>query len=155
MLNTWTVEGRAVTSSSTRSVGEAKMLETFRMVSNWNRKGKDGQWESKALFFDVRRWCSDRVDTRGIHKGDKVVASGQLVNDTFMGKDGTMHDQLRLMASEVVVIPDMRKIVSERQETSATPRQAPISGDPKIDNIAQQFQGNPVLESYDDDPIPF
>lgn len=143
MINSCTLEGRTVSASAVKPVG-GKWVETFRMVSSWNRKGQDGQWESKGLFFDVQRWLSSDTQQANVYKGMRLVVSGQLVNDEWTDKEGRKHDKLRLIANSIAKMAEDKPA----QTQDADGQQAKPEGF----NTAVM---NNDLERFQDDNIPF
>jgi single-strand DNA-binding protein len=76
-LNTVTMSGRLTRDPEWRDVGEAGVCG-LSLAVNERFKGKDGQWQDRAGFFDwavwrgLGKWCLDNL-----HKGDLVVLSGK------------------------------------------------------------------------------
>lgn len=152
MINTWTVEGRAVTPSTIKKAGK-NYLESFRMVSNWSRK-VDGGWDTKSMFFNVQRWLTAEGGGANIQKGNKLVVSGQLVNDEWTDKQGARHDKPLLLASSIT------KVGGGEEQGQAYSQ--PVDGDGVPEPVPQQVQveqkvqfNNETMEGFKDDVIPF
>jgi single-strand DNA-binding protein len=75
-------------------------LVTFSIADSSSFKNKEGEWEEKTQWLDVKCFGNnaDKVEA-GLKKGDAVVLSGRLVIEQWEDKDGKKR-------SKPVIIPD-------------------------------------------------
>ncbi|MFE1597179.1 single-stranded DNA-binding protein [Nocardia sp. NPDC058705] len=105
-----TVVGTVITQPVRRDLGNGEQMLTFRMASNARRFDvKTGEWTANGtLYLTVSCWrrLVAGVD-RSLHRGDPVIAYGQLRTQEYRGKDGTDRRDLEMRA--VAVGPDLAR----------------------------------------------
>ncbi|MEV0769710.1 single-stranded DNA-binding protein [Nocardia salmonicida] len=105
-----TVVGTVITHPMRRDLRNGEQMLTFRMASNTRRfDAETGEWtDSGTLFLTVSCWrrLVAGVD-RSLHRGDPVIAYGQLRSHEYRGKDGTERRDLEMRA--IAVGPDLAR----------------------------------------------
>ncbi|MFE3544381.1 single-stranded DNA-binding protein [Nocardia sp. NPDC059177] len=103
-----TVIGTVVTHPVRRDLANGEQVVTFRMASNARRFDPNaGEWvDNGNLYLTVSCWrrLVHGVD-RSLHRGDPVIAYGQLRSHEYRGKDGGERRDLEMRA--VAVGPDL------------------------------------------------
>ncbi|WP_336083097.1 single-stranded DNA-binding protein [Nocardia sp. SSK8] len=99
-----TVVGTVVTHPVRRDLSNGEQVVTFRMASNARRFDPgSGDWvDNGSLYLTVSCWrrLVTGVD-RSLHRGDPVIAYGQLRTHEYRGKDGTERRDLEMRAAAV------------------------------------------------------
>ncbi len=105
-----TVIGTVITHPIRRDLSNGEQMLTFRMASNSRRfDAKTGEWtDNGTLYLTISCWrrLVAGVD-RSLHRGDPVIAYGQLRSHEYRGKDGTERRDLEMRA--VAVGPDLAR----------------------------------------------
>jgi single-strand DNA-binding protein len=95
--------------------GSGRKRASFRVLETVRFRRGDGQVGERTTGFNCvcfnEKTAQDYIAAYA-HKGVRVVVSGHVENDTWTGKDGTVHYDLRL-------------IVEGLRIKSRTPREAP------------------------------
>lgn len=103
-----TVIGTVVTHPVRRDLANGEQVVSFRMASNARRFDPSaGEWvDNGNLYLTVSCWrrLVTGVD-RSLHRGDPVIAYGQLRSHEYRGKDGGERRDLEMRA--VAVGPDL------------------------------------------------
>ncbi|TCJ93748.1 single-stranded DNA-binding protein [Nocardia alba] len=105
-----TVIGTVITHPMRRDLSNGEQMLTFRMASNSRRfDATSGEWtDNGTLYLTISCWrrLVSGVD-RSLHRGDPVIAYGQLRSHEYRGKDGTERRDLEMRA--VAVGPDLAR----------------------------------------------
>ncbi|MEV6218861.1 single-stranded DNA-binding protein [Nocardia sp. NPDC051833] len=121
-----TVIGTVVTHPARRDLANGEQVVTFRMASNSRRfDAAAGEWvDNGTLYLTVSCWrrLVTGVD-RSLHRGDPVIAYGQLRSHEYRGKDGTERRDLEMRA--VAVGPDLGRCSASVVRRSDAARSAP------------------------------
>lgn len=97
---TSTVTGNVGREPETRNTKTGKAMCSFSVASTMRKDGR----EPETTWVDVL--CFDELAlgvVEQLHKGAKVVVTGQMALETFEKKDGTPGFALRLVANEVAL----------------------------------------------------
>ncbi|MFI9504946.1 single-stranded DNA-binding protein [Nocardia sp. NPDC052566] len=109
-----TVIGTVVTDPVKRDLLNGDQVVTFRMASNSRRfDNTTGQWvDNGTLFLTVVCWrrLVDGVD-RSLHRGDPVIAHGQLRTHDYRTRDGAERRDVELRASAIG--PDLSRCTAQ------------------------------------------
>ncbi|MFC4127461.1 single-stranded DNA-binding protein [Nocardia rhizosphaerae] len=121
-----TVIGTVVTHPVRRELAGGEQVLTFRMASNSRRfDANAGEWvDNGTLYLTVTCWrrLVSGVD-RSLHRGDPVIAYGQLRSHEYRGKDGTQRRDLEMRA--VAVGPDLARCTASVVRRPAAAHPAP------------------------------
>lgn len=121
-----TVIGTVVTHPVRRDLTNGEQVVTFRMASNSRRfDAAAGEWvDNGTLYLTVSCWrrLVTGVD-RSLHRGDPVIAYGQLRSHEYRGKDGAERRDLEMRA--VAVGPDLGRCSASIVRRSDAARSAP------------------------------
>lgn len=131
-----TVVGTVVTHPVRRDLANGEQMVTFRMASNARRLDPAaGEWvDNGTLYLSVTCWrrLVAGVD-RSLHRGDPVIAYGQLRSHEYRGKDGAERRDLEMRA--VAVGPDLARCSATVLRRSEGPRVGPHA---VVRNIAER-----------------
>jgi single-strand DNA-binding protein len=97
---TSTVTGNVGRDPETRNTKSGKPMVSFSVASTTRKEGR----EPETTWIDVL--CFDELALgvcEQLHKGAKVVVTGQMALEQYEKKDGTPGHSLRLIANEVAV----------------------------------------------------
>lgn len=71
-------------------------VANIRVAGNYRVKGDGGEYESKALFFDVALWHGADAVSQYFQKGSPIVVWGELRERTWTDRDGNERTNLDL-----------------------------------------------------------
>jgi single-strand DNA-binding protein len=104
-MQTLTVEGYLAADPSILSAqGSGKTRASFRVLETTRYRKADGTPGERTTGFNCL--CFNEVTTEKYiepfaKKGSRVVIQGHVENDTWTGKDGVEHYDLRLIVSDI------------------------------------------------------
>lgn len=110
-----------------------------------HRTKKGGQWTSEPMWFDVTIFGKRGASVAPyLDKGSRIAASGTLGLRSYEARDGTMKQQLEVVAKEIELLDPRGEGTSDRPSTYAPPR-------------ASRPQPSPArfADDGEDDDIPF
>jgi single-stranded DNA-binding protein len=112
-MQTVTVEGYLATDPSILAAqGSGRKRASFRLIETARYRRGDGQMGERTTGFNCVCFNEATADSyigAFAKKGARVVVSGHVENDTWTGRDGAVHYDLRL------VVEDLR-LKSRRQD---------------------------------------
>ena len=123
--------------------GSGKTRASFRVLETVRFRRGDGQMDERTTGFNCV--CFNEKTARdyiGVYaeKGSRVVVSGHVENDTWTGRDGTTHYDLRL------IVEDLRIKARPAQGGAAPEPDAGPDADPDRE---------PAFAADLDDEVPF
>lgn len=71
-------------------------VANIRVAGNYRVKGDSGEYESKALFFDVALWRGADAVGQYFQKGSPIIVWGELRERTWTDRDGNERTNLEL-----------------------------------------------------------
>ncbi len=95
-MNVITLDGNVVDPGTLKELAESQRVRVIRIAHN---RGKD----KPALFLDCEVWNGWAENFRG-EKGDPVVVSGELRQDSWEDKDGKSQQKTYVRAREVKLL---------------------------------------------------
>ena len=100
--NSVTLIGRLTHDPEVRQIGERNVCNFSLAVKKPFKKKDD---ENNTDFFNCKAWShtADFV-SKYLHKGDKVVVEGYLVNTEYTGNNGVQHKSTIIIVNEVEVV---------------------------------------------------
>ncbi len=110
--------------------GSGKKRASFRVLETVRFRRGDGQMGERTTGFNCV--CFNEGTTEdyiGVYarKGSRVVVSGHVENDTWTGKDGTAHYDLRLIVENL-------RIKARPSRDAAAPEPGPEAGVTDLDD---------------------
>lgn len=146
--------GTVVTDPVRRDLPNGEQVLSFRMASNSRRLDHTtGEWvDNGTLFLTVTCWRKlvAGVDA-SLHRGDPVIAHGQLRSNEYRTKDGAQRRDLEMRATAVG--PDLSRctaVVTRRQGGDSTRN---IDDRPKTESSTPVPTGEPQVPAADTDRI--
>lgn len=103
-MQTVTVEGYLVADPSILAAPSGRKRASFRLMETARFRKGDGQPGERTTAFNCVCFSEAAADNYigpYAKKGSRVVASGHVENDSWTGKDGTVHYDLRLVVEEI------------------------------------------------------
>lgn len=99
-----TLTGNVAAKPELRMVNDGIPVTSFRVAATPRRRDKaSGEWsDGETLWFNVTVWraLAEHCVT-SLTKGDKVVVTGRLSSNSWVGKDGVVRPGLQVDASAV------------------------------------------------------
>ena len=128
-MQTVTVEGYlAADPSILAAQGSGKKRASFRVLETVRFRRGDGQPGERTTGFNCVCFHEATAETYiepYARKGVRVVAQGHVENDTWTGRDGTVHYDLRLVVEAL-------RLKTRHRDIEAPEADAPASGDPGV-----------------------
>jgi len=119
-------------------------VANLRVAGNFRAKGESGEYESKALFFDVEIWRSVDAIESYFHKGSGIEVAGELQEREWTTKDGELRTNLVIRNAQWSFPPKSDGAGNgEAQPRQAAQQAAPVQ------------QGLSASDFGTDDDIPF
>lgn len=129
--NITVMEGRLTRNAEMKSAGNSTVT-TFSIANNQNYK-KDGNWVDNTYFYECELWGPYGETMRQyLNKGQKVIVTGQLVQNRWTDSDGKNRSADKIRVKEL-------SIQFEKKQ-SATPA-APAAPDTSFN--PQELESNP------------
>lgn len=106
-LNNVTVVGNLTRDPELRFTPNGTAVSSFGIAVNKRIQNKEsGEWTSSADFFNVVTWFKLAENcAESLSKGDRVLISGRLSQDTWDDKDGQKRSSYRIIAN--IVAPSL------------------------------------------------
>jgi single-strand DNA-binding protein len=109
-------------------------VASFSIAVNKRTQNKQsGEWESEADFFNIVAWfkLAENI-AESLGKGDRVLVSGRLSQESWDDKQGQKHTSYRIMAN--VVAPSLEFASCKIEKNPRTDSQVPSSvGDNEVE----------------------
>lgn len=129
-MQTVTVEGYlAADPSILAAQGSGKKRASFRLIETTRFRRGDGQPGERTTGFNCICFSEAAAENyigAFAKKGARVVVSGHAENDTWTGRDGAIHYDLRLVVDEL-------RLKSRRQDRMQRPSDGAPSDEPLDD----------------------
>ncbi|MCK5910148.1 MAG: single-stranded DNA-binding protein [Caulobacter sp.] len=104
-MQTVTVEGYLAADPSILSAqGSGRKRASFRLIETARYRRADGQPGERTTGFNCicfSEAAAENYIAAYARKGSRVVVQGHVENDTWTGRDGTVHYDLRLVVEEL------------------------------------------------------
>lgn len=124
-----TIEGNLTRDPELRFTQAGKPWATFGIAVNFRAKQMNDEWkDTGVMFIDVA--CFGYTATgvaEHVRKGDKVLVTGRLTKENFVGRDGVERESIKVAASSVGKV--MRAEVQQAQPADPWASSAPFPQD--------------------------
>jgi len=124
-MQTVTVEGYlAADPSILAAQGSGRKRASFRLLETARFRRSDGQMAERTTGFNCvcfNEAAAENYIAPYAKKGVRVVASGHVENDTWTGRDGVAHYDLRLVVEELRLKTWREGPTDEEPESSMEP----------------------------------
>ena len=143
-VNNITILGNITRDPELRFTPSGTAVVNFGLAVNRNvQNKKSGEWESEADFFNVTAWFKLAENcAESLTKGDRVLVSGRLSQDSWEDKDGQKRSAVKIVANVIAPSLEFASCKLERN--------------PKVDNGGVTSTQNKVEEvDFTDEDIPF
>jgi len=106
-VNNTTVLGNLTRDPELRFTPNGTAVVSFGLAVNRNIKNKNsGEWETQVDFFNVTAWFKLAENcAESLNKGDRVLVSGRLSQDSWESKEGQKRSTVRIVAN--VIAPSL------------------------------------------------
>jgi len=152
-VNNTTILGNLTRDPELRFTPNGTAVASFGLAVNRNIQNKNsGQWETRVDFFNVTAWYKLAENcAESLSKGDRVLVSGRLSQDSWESKDGQKRSTVRIIAT--VVAPSL-EFASCRIEKNPRLEEGISAGSPGTTGSAQEESSIEEVDFSDED-IPF
>ncbi|MBU1916681.1 single-stranded DNA-binding protein [bacterium] len=117
MINRQEIEGNLGNAPEIKTTPTGKTVASFRLAHNKQFKDKDGEKQTKALWFTVEAWDElAKYCERDLKKGSWVYVSGRSEMDQWEDKKGAKHETHKLIASEISKIEKKNETAKDTHE---------------------------------------
>lgn len=115
-LNNVTVVGNLTRDPELRFTPNGTAVSSFGIAVNKRIQNKEsGEWTNSADFFNVVTWFKLAENcAESLSKGDRVLISGRLSQDTWDDKDGQKRSSYRIIANIVASSLEFAKCKIEK-----------------------------------------
>jgi single-strand DNA-binding protein len=116
-----TVTGNLGRDPEMRDTKTGKKMATFSVASTTKRDGRDPEttWVEMVCFDDIAGGVAGNL-----RKGMKVIAKGQLAQESFQRQDGTEGSKVRMVVNDIgLMIRDKGEPAEEPRQQKAPARQ--------------------------------
>ncbi|HEY4695511.1 MAG TPA: single-stranded DNA-binding protein [Candidatus Hydromicrobium sp.] len=102
-VNNITILGNLTRDPELRFTPNGTAVVSFGLAVNRNIQNKNsGEWETQVDFFNVTAWYKLAENcAESLNKGDRVLVSGRLSQDSWESKEGQKRSTVKIIASAV------------------------------------------------------
>lgn len=106
-VNNITVLGNITRDPELRFTPNGTAVASFGLAVNRNIQNKNsGEWETQVDFFNVTAWYKLAENcAESLSKGDRVLISGRLSQDSWESKEGQKRSAVKIIAN--VIAPSL------------------------------------------------
>lgn len=122
MLNQVTIQGRLVKDCEVRATNSGTSMVTFTVAVSRNYKNSKGQYDSD--FIDCVSFEKTPFISKYFHKGDMMIATGELQTRLYDGQDGKKHKAVVIAVSKALFCGDKNSNSSSAPVATPTPEPA-------------------------------
>ena len=143
-VNNITILGNITRDPELRFTPNGTAVVSFGLAVNRNiQNKKSGEWQTEVDFFNVTAWYKLAENcAESLGKGDRVLVSGRLSQDSWEDKEGQKRSTVKIIAS--VVAPSMEFATCKLEKN------------PKSDSGGMAAADNKKEEvDFTDEDIPF
>jgi len=148
-VNNVTIVGNLTRDPELRFTPNGTPVAGFGIAVNKRYQNKStGEWESEADFFNVSVWFKLAENcAESLSKGDRVLISGRISQDSWDDKDGQKRSTYRIVAN--IVAPSLEFAVCKVEKNA--------KADMGIGPAVKEAKGDVTEEDLDfsNDDIPF
>ena len=161
-VNNITILGNITRDPELRFTPSGTAVASFGLAVNRNIQNKNsGEWETQVDFFNVTAWYKLAENcAESLSKGDRVLVSGRLSQDSWESKDGQKRSTVKIIAN--VIAPSL-EFASCRLEKNPRAKEGVSSGSVSGEGVSggsvsgEGASGKGSIEEADfsDEDIPF
>lgn len=143
-VNNITILGNITRDPELRFTPSGTAVVSFGLAVNRSiQNKKSGEWQTEVDFFNVTAWYKLAENcAESLSKGDRVLVSGRLSQDSWEDKEGKKRSTVKIIAS--VVAPSMEFATCKLEKN------------PKMDSGGMAAADNKKEEvDFTDEDIPF
>jgi len=151
-VNNITILGNLTRDPELRFTPNGTAVASFGLAVNRNIQNKtSGEWETQVDFFNVTAWYKLAENcAESLNKGDRVLVTGRLSQDSWESKEGQKRSSVRIVAS--VVAPSL-EFASCKIEKNPKAEEGVSSG--KVSTEGVSGGGSIEEADFSDEDIPF
>jgi len=161
-VNNITVLGNITRDLELRFTPSGTAVASFGLAVNRNVQNKNsGEWETQVDFFNVTAWYKLAENcAESLSKGDRVLVSGRLSQDSWESKDGQKRSTVKIIAN--VIAPSL-EFASCRLEKNPRAEEGVSSGSVSGEGVSggsvsgegKSGKGGIEEADFSDEDIPF
>ncbi len=161
-VNNITILGNITRDPELRFTPSGTAVANFGLAVNRNVQNKNsGEWETQVDFFNVTAWYKLAENcAESLSKGDRVLVSGRLSQDSWESKDGQKRSTVKIIAN--VIAPSL-EFASCRLEKNPRAEEGVSSGSVSGEGVSEgsvsgkgaSGKGGVEEADFSDEDIPF
>ncbi len=161
-VNNITILGNITRDPELRFTPSGTAVANFGLAVNRNVQNKNsGEWETQVDFFNVTAWYKLAENcAESLSKGDRVLVSGRLSQDSWESKDGQKRSTVKIIAN--VIAPSL-EFASCRLEKNPRAEEGVSSGSVSGEGVSggsvsgegESGKGGIEEADFSDEDIPF
>jgi single-strand DNA-binding protein len=151
-VNNTTILGNLTRDPELRFTPNGTAVVSFGLAVNRNIQNKtSGEWEAQVDFFNVTAWYKLAENcAESLNKGDRVLVTGRLSQESWESKEGQKRSTVRIVAS--VVAPSL-EFASCKVEKNPKAEEGVSGGKVSTEGVSG---GSSIEEAdFSDEDIPF
>ena len=143
-VNNITILGNITRDPELRFTPSGTAVVSFGLAVNRNiQNKKSGEWQTEVDFFNVTAWYKLAENcAESLSKGDRVLVSGRLSQDSWEDKEGQKRSTVKIIAS--VVAPSMEFATCKLEKNPKSDSGGMAAADTKKEEV-----------DFTDEDIPF
>ncbi|NQT67488.1 MAG: single-stranded DNA-binding protein [Actinobacteria bacterium] len=151
-VNNITVLGNITRDLELRFTPNGTAVASFGLAVNRNIQNKNsGEWETQVDFFNVTAWYKLAENcAESLSKGDRVLVSGRLSQDSWESKEGQKRSAVKIIAN--VIAPSL-EFASCRLEKNPK-AEGSVSGG-SVPGKGVSVESSSEEADFSDEDIPF
>lgn len=151
-VNNITVLGNITRDLELRFTPNGTAVASFGLAVNRNIQNKNsGEWETQVDFFNVTVWYKLAENcAESLSKGDRVLVSGRLSQDSWESKEGQKRSAVKIIAN--VVAPSL-EFASCRLEKNPKAEEGVSGG--SVSGKGVSVESSSEEADFSDEDIPF
>lgn len=156
-VNNITILGNLTRDPELRFTPNGTAVVSFGLAVNRNIQNKtSGEWETQVDFFNVTAWYKLAENcAESLNKGDRVLVSGRIAQDSWESKEGQKRSTVRIVAN--VVAPSLEFAsckIEKNPKAEGGVSGAKVSGE-DVSGKSESGGGSIEEADFSDEDIPF
>jgi len=156
-VNNITILGNLTRDPELRYTPNGTAVVSFGLAANRNIQNRNsGEWETRVDFFNVTAWYKLAENcAESLNKGDRVLVSGRLSQDSWESKEGQKRSTVKIIARVVAPSMEFASCKIEKNPRSEEAEAGGVSKGAKGSNDSGSSDSDIEEVDFSDEDIPF
>ncbi len=156
-VNNTTILGNLTRDPELRFTPSGTAVVSFGLAVNRNVQNKNsGEWENRVDFFNVTAWYKLAENcAESLGKGDRVLVSGRLSQDSWESKEGQKRSTVRIIANVVAPSLEFASCKIEKNPRAEEGVSEGVSKGASVSDNSGNSDGDIEEVDFSDEDIPF